>query len=234
MTSTARAAVAVLTACIWFVGADPARAADSAVPANQPLVVLLHDHIARERPDLGARRIEPVSALRPLTRVRTVLPVLARARRGSWVRVMLPGRPNGHTGWIRTWQTRPADTQWQIRVKLAARRVVVYRDGRVERRFRAVVGHPATPTPRGRFFVEEALSIASEDHGGPFALATSARSEVLQEFDGGPGQIGLHGTRNLSGAVGTAVSHGCVRLRTGAITWLARRIGGGVLLTVTR
>jgi lipoprotein-anchoring transpeptidase ErfK/SrfK len=57
---------------------------------------------------------------------------------------------------------------------------------------------------------------------------------VLQEFDGGPGQIALHGTDNLSGALGTAASNGCIRLSTRAITWLARRIGSGVPLTITQ
>jgi lipoprotein-anchoring transpeptidase ErfK/SrfK len=97
-----------------------------------------------------------------------------------------------------------------------------------------VVGKPSTPTPRGAFFVEEALALSSYEAGGPFALATSARSNVFQEFEGGPGQIGIHGTNNLSGAPGTAVSHGCIRLGTHAITWLARRIGAGVPLTITR
>jgi lipoprotein-anchoring transpeptidase ErfK/SrfK len=110
----------------------------------------------------------------------------------------------------------------------------VYHFGRVARRFRAVIGKPSTPTPRGQYFIEEALALSSQAAGGPFALATSARSNVLQEFDGGPGQIALHGTHNLSGAPGTAASHGCVRLSTNAITWLARRIGSGVPLTVTR
>ena len=88
------------------------------------------------------------------------------------------------------------------------------------------MGTPSTPTPRGRFFIEEALALSAGAHGGPFALATSARSSVLQEFEGGPGQIALHGTNGLSGALGTAASHGCIRLSTAAITWLARRIGG--------
>lgn len=227
-------AVAALTAGIAGVLVAPARAAPAAVPASQPLVVVLHDHIARVRPNLRARRIEVVQSLRPLTRVRTVLPALGLARNGSWVRVRLPGRPNGHTGWIRTWQTRRASTEWRIRVKLSARRVIVYRAGRVERRFRAVVGNPSTPTPRGRFFVEEALSMSAHEHGGPFALATSARSNVFQEFDGGPGQVGLHGTNNLPGTPGTAVSHGCIRVNAAAITWLARRLGSGVPIAITR
>jgi lipoprotein-anchoring transpeptidase ErfK/SrfK len=151
-----------------------------------------------------------------------------------WLRVRLPGRPNGHTGWISAQQTKRTSTNWVIVIRLSARRVTVYHSGRVERRFPAVVGKPSTPTPRGHFFVEETLALSPEDAGGPFALATSARSHVLQEFDGGPGQIAIHGTNNLAGALGTAASHGCVRLSTPAITWLAQRIGSGVALTVKR
>jgi lipoprotein-anchoring transpeptidase ErfK/SrfK len=225
---------AVTAGCLLLA---PARATGATVPVSQSLVVLLHDHIARTRPAVDARRIETVAARRPLTRVHTILPVLGEATTTdgrSWVYVRLPGRPSGHKGWIPSAQTRSASTGWHISVKLSARRVTVYRDGRVQRRFRAVVGKPSTPTPRGQFFVEEALSLSSRAAGGPFALATSARSRVLQEFDGGPGQIALHGRNHLAGALGTAASHGCVRLSTRAITWLARRIGAGVPLTITQ
>lgn len=63
--------------------------------------------------------------------------------------------------------------------------------------------------------------------GGPFALALSARSNVLQEFEGGPGQIAIHGRDNLGGTLGAAESHGCVRLASASIDWLAARIGPG-------
>jgi lipoprotein-anchoring transpeptidase ErfK/SrfK len=222
--------IAVLAAAI--VAAACAAPARADVPAQQALVVLLDAHVARVAPHAHARRLETVPEHRPLTRVRTVLPVIGHAR-GGWVRVILPGRPNAHKGWIRSYRTRPSSTPWQLRVDLSARRVTVYRDGVVQRRFRAVIGAPATPTPRGRFFVEEAVRLAASASGGPFALATSARSEVLQEFEGGPGQIALHGTNHLLGAPGTAVSHGCIRLTTAAITWLAERIGRGVPVTVT-
>jgi lipoprotein-anchoring transpeptidase ErfK/SrfK len=228
-------ALTLITAAAGCVLVAPARAAGPAVAASQPLVVLLSDHVARTAPSSRARGIESVGAWRPLTGVRTVLPVLGYAvREGrTWVHVRLPGRPTGHTGWIGAHQTRPTATEWHIRVVLSARSVTVYRHGRVVQRFRAVVGKRSTPTPRGRFFIEEALSLSSGHAGGPYALATSARSEVLQHFEGGPGQIALHGTRGLQGAVGTAVSHGCIRLSTRSITWLAQRIGSGVPLTVT-
>lgn len=210
------------------------RPAAAAPPASRPLVTLLNVHSARVRPDPHARLIETVAARRPLTSVRTVLPVLGEAVHGYWLRVRLPGRPNGHTGWISERRTRVGSTEWSIQVDLSARRVTVDRGGVEVRQFPAVVGKASTPTPRGRFFVEEAMALSSSAAGGPFALATSARSNVLQEFDGGPGQIALHGRNNLSGALGTASSHGCVRLGRGAITWLSRRIGAGTPLTIVR
>jgi lipoprotein-anchoring transpeptidase ErfK/SrfK len=216
-------------------GAGVAPASGARPPAARPLVVLLGGHVARRAPDAHAERIEAVAARRPLTRVKTVLPVLGRAGRDdAWLRVRLPGRPNGHTGWIYSGRTRSTSTPWRILVSLSARRVIVFRDGRVVRRFPAIVGKRSTPTPLGSFFVEEALRLSPRASGAPFALATSARSDALREFDGGPGQIALHGTGNLSGALGTAVSHGCVRLSPHAIAWLASRIGAGVPVSIVR
>ncbi|MCW2988596.1 MAG: L,D-transpeptidase [Solirubrobacterales bacterium] len=227
----------LVAAAVGCFRAVPTGVAAARVPASQPLVVLLHDHVARTRPTAHAGRTEAVAARRPLTGARTVLPILGHAvsRTGAaWLRVRLPGRPNGHRGWISANRTRRSSTQWHLVVERSARRVIVYRGGRVRRQFRAVVGKPSTPTPRGAFFIEEAVALSSYEPGGPFALATSARSNVFQEFEGGPGQIGIHGTNNLTGAPGTAVSHGCIRLDTHAITWLARRIGAGVPLTIGR
>jgi lipoprotein-anchoring transpeptidase ErfK/SrfK len=221
-------------------GAGVAGAAPAAEPATRPassqaLVVLLGGHVARRAPNANGGRIETVAARRPLTRSRTVLPVLGRGGPGdAWLRVRLPGRPNGHTGWISDDRTRTTSTPWRIVVSLSARRVIVSREGRVVRRYPAIVGKASTPTPRGTFFVEEALRLSPSAPGAPFALATSDRSNVLQEFDGGPGQIALHGTDNLSGALGTAASHGCIRLAPRAIAWLASRIGAGVPVSIVR
>lgn len=230
-------ALALLATVIGCVVAAPIGATAPRVPSSQPLVALLHDHVARTGPNAHAGRIESVAARRPLTRARTVLPILGRAssrKRGSWLHVRLPGRPNSHKGWISANRTRLTSTGWRILVRLSTRRLTVYYGDRARRHFRAVVGKPSTPTPRGVFFIEEALALYPYEAGGPFALATSARSNVFQEFEGGPGQIGIHGTNNLSGEPGTAVSHGCIRLGTHAITWLARRIGAGVPLTIER
>ena len=217
--------------------ATAAHAAAPHVPVTQPLVILLQDHVAHATADRGARVIEPVAALRPLTKARTVLPVMGavKGKDGNrWVHVRLPGRPSGHTGWILADQTIRSSTEWRLVVTVSSRTVEVFRDGLPVRTFPAVVPKASTPTPYGQFFVEEAESIAPNDVGGPYALAISARSDIFQEFEGGPGQIGIHGTNGLSDPLGSAASHGCIRLSPAAITWLAKRIGAGVPVTVRR
>jgi lipoprotein-anchoring transpeptidase ErfK/SrfK len=214
--------------------AGPQRVAARGVPVTQPVVVLLQDHVAHARASTQARVIEAVAAQRPLTQARTVLPVMGEVigKDGNrWVHVRLPGRPSGHTGWILADQTIRSSTEWRIVVTVSRRTVAVFRDGALVRTFTAVVPKPSTPTPYGQFFVEEALHIAPADVGGPYALAISSRSDIFQEFEGGPGQIAIHGTGGLSDPLGSAASHGCIRLAPSAVTWLARRIGGGVPVT---
>lgn len=233
--SSALLALSLLAAGTGCLAVAPAQAsADPEHAASQALVVLQQGHVARSGPSRHAKRIEYVAARRPLTGVRSILPALGESDNAAWVRVRLPGRPNSHVGWIRTAHTRQTSTLWRLSLDLSKRRVTVRLGGRVERRFGAVIGTSSTPTPLGRFFVEEAVALAPWHAGGPYALATSARSNVLQEFAGGPGQIALHGTAGLAGALGSASSHGCIRLSTGAITWLARRIAGGVPLSIRR
>jgi lipoprotein-anchoring transpeptidase ErfK/SrfK len=203
-----------------------------AAPPTQELVTLRATHAVYSTPSATATSLTPVAGKRPITGVWTVLPLVGRADDG-WLRVRLPGRPNGAIGWIRERSTRLTTTPWRLVVDTSERRVRVLHDGHVVRTFRAVVGKSSTPTPTGGFFVEEAVRLSPSDAGAPFALALSARSNVLQEFEGGPGQIAFHGLANVGGVPGTAVSHGCIRLDDPTMRWLAARIGAGVPVTIT-
>ncbi len=231
----ALAAVACLLAPASAGAAD-----DTGIAARQEIVRLLAPHTVRAAPDVGARVLTVVADLRPITSARTVLPALARRRddRGrSWLLVRLPGRalggdPPPRAGWIRAAKTRRSTTAWHLVVDVSTRRVAVHHDGRRVRSFRAIVGAPSTPTPRGEYFVEENVRLAADRAGAPFALALSARSAVLQEFAGGPGQVALHGLDNIGGELGTAASHGCVRLAGTDIAWLAARIRPGVPVSI--
>jgi lipoprotein-anchoring transpeptidase ErfK/SrfK len=215
--------------------ASTSASASTAVKATQQLAVLHYEHRAYAAPRATATRRASVPAHRPITGQQTTLPVLAQAtdRHGlRWLKVMLPGRPNSSTGWIKRAGTQDALTTWSIHVNTASRHVFVYHHGRLTRTFSAVVGKPSTPTPTGQFFLEETVIMPASDPGGPFALALSARSNVLQEFDGGPGQIAIHGRDSLGGTIGQAESHGCIRLVTAHITWLAVRIPIGTRVQI--
>ena len=197
---------------------------------TQETAVLLVSHRALNAPRRGAPKLRMVAALRPITRERTQLPVIGHATNSSgrrWLQVRLPGRPNGAVGWIERTGTRTRFASMHIVVEISHRRVTVYQHARVLRTFLAVVGKRSTPTPRGEFFVEEAVALPSDAAGAPFALALSARSDVYQEFAGGPGQVAIHGLGNVGGSPGTAVSHGCIRLDAAAMNWLVLRVGPG-------
>jgi lipoprotein-anchoring transpeptidase ErfK/SrfK len=186
-------------------------------------------------PSKASAQLGVVLPHRPITGEQTVLPIIGRktvAGGSVWLEVRLPGRPNGHTGWISKAGTASSSTSWKIVVDIGRRRVVVYNNGQPIRGFRAIVGTPSTPTPLGQYFVEEVVALPAQAAGAPDALALSARSNVYQEFDGGPGQVAIHGLANIGGTLGTAVSHGCVRLAASAMQWLVLHIAPGVPVTI--
>ena len=129
----------------------------------------------------------------------------------TWYRVELPAFPNGRTGWVAAGSVRAFAVRARIVVDLSTRRLVAYRGGKPVFRARVTVGSPRTPTPTGRYFVNERFLL--NDPNGPFgvaALGISGHSDVLRNWaQGGP--IALHGT-DEPGAIGSAASHGCIRL----------------------
>lgn len=222
-------------AAVTIVTPAPSTAAQRvAVGPSQEIAVLIEPQTAVLLPD-GSSGTRRVLASRPLTGAQTALPVLARGVTSAGVArllVMLPGRPNDTRGWIEQRGTRKATTDWRLVVETARHRLLVYRRGQLVRDVAASVGKPATPTPHGHFFVEESVQMPAGNPGGPFALALSAHSNVLRTFEGGSGQIAIHGIENLDGALGTASSHGCVRLADKDIRWLAAHIAPGVPVDV--
>jgi lipoprotein-anchoring transpeptidase ErfK/SrfK len=170
-----------------------------------------------------ARTVLP--AYTPLSHQRLSVPVLGRRR--GFLKVLLPGRPNGHTGWIATRKAKTWKTPWHVVVDTRSKRLFVLKGKRIAHSFPVVVGKSSTPTPRGRFYVEEALILPPHSLGSPYAFALSARSSVFQEFDGGPGQIAIHGIYGIGGTPGRAESHGCIRATSATLGYMIRRFGTG-------
>jgi hypothetical protein len=145
----------------------------------------------------------------------TVFGVLGRevdARcRVTWLHVALPMRPNGMTGWVRAADVQQLPVRTRITVDLSERRVRLYKKGKLVLSSTAAIGSSATPTPLGRYYVNQRL-IPGDPNGpfGPGAVGISAFSNVLTGWTQG-GPIAIHGT-NEPGSIGHAVSNGCIRL----------------------
>jgi lipoprotein-anchoring transpeptidase ErfK/SrfK len=161
--------------------------------------------------------------------------LLVLEARGNWLRVLLPARPNGAAAWINARRVRLARTRWRVEIDRSARTVRVLRGGRTVRRYKAVVGAPATPTPTGRFAIAE-LARQPDPDGflGPFALHLTAHSDVLDDYGGGPGRVAIHGRggESLTDPLGSARSHGCIRVDNAEVRFLARHLVAGVPVTV--
>jgi L,D-transpeptidase catalytic domain len=139
----------------------------------------------------------------------------------AWYRVQLPIRPNGATGFVRAHAVTLYPVRTRLVIDLSRRRLALFRRGRLVLRTTVGVGAPGTPTPTGRYYVNQRLYAADPDGPyGPGAVGISAFSPVLTDWmQGGP--IAVHGTSDPS-SVGRAVSHGCVRVQNAVVRRLLR------------
>ncbi len=150
----------------------------------------------------------------------------------GWLRVALPTRPNGSTGWIGSDGVELRTVTTEVRVDIAARQLLVTDHGSPVLEATVAVGAPGTPTPQGNFFVIDMLATGESGGSyGPFALGLSAHSDVLTEFAGGDGQVGIHGT-NQPGSIGGAVSNGCIRVPNEVAEKLRELVSLGTPVTV--
>jgi lipoprotein-anchoring transpeptidase ErfK/SrfK len=154
----------------------------------------------------------------------------------EWLQLLLPIRPNGASAWIPADNVQLSHTSYWVTVDKHARTVSIYQRGKLIHRFRAVIGKPTTPTPDGLAAIYE-KDPQPDPRGflGPWALPLTALSNVLYNFGGGPGRIAIHGRdgASLLDPVGTARSHGCIRIDNGPVTWMAHHLAAGTPVEIT-
>jgi hypothetical protein len=147
---------------------------------------------------------------------------LVREVHGKWIHVYLPTRPNGSHGWVRARAVKLYTDGYRLVVRLRAHKLHFWHGRKLLATYPVATGTASTPTPRGLYYIVELLQPDNPGGSyGPYSFGLSAHSNVLKTFAGGDGRVGLHGT-NEPGLIGSSVSHGCIRLRNGAIRRLAK------------
>jgi lipoprotein-anchoring transpeptidase ErfK/SrfK len=148
------------------------------------------------------------------------LVMLVEDQQGDWLKVSLPVRPNGSTGWVKKSDFNLTDHDYRMEIALSDFNLKAFRGD--EQIFDAKIGVAMdnTPTPNGTYYTTELLEPPDPKGAyGPYAIGLSGHSDVLTTFDGGPGQLGIHGT-NEPQNIGKKISHGCIRLKNEDVTKL--------------
>lgn len=149
----------------------------------------------------------------------------------EWIKVRLPQRPNGRTGWV----AREALGDFKVNrlhllIDRSRLRAVLRSRGKVVWQARVGVGKRGTATPAGNFYVRETFKVSGQPMYGTFAIGTSAYSPTLSDWPKG-GIIGIHGT-NQPGLIPGRPSHGCVRVRNADMAKLRKLIRIGTPIRI--
>jgi len=149
-------------------------------------------------------------------------------RSGDWLHVLVPVRPNESQGWVHAADVTLFQHDYRIVVSVGRHTLTLYQAGHAVMQVPVGLGTGSTPTPGGVFYTKELLKPPNPAGAyGPYAYGLSGYSDVLENFGGGDGEIGIHGTNDPAG-VGHDVSHGCIRLTNENITKLAGMLPLGV------
>ncbi len=188
--------------------------------------------IVHDRPGGASKvraRISPVAPWNGGSLYLMVLSVAHDATDRTWLRVELPSRPNQASGWVPAAAVEVSRVHWRVVIDRAARTADAYRDDVLQRSWSVVVGKPSTPTPTGLFALLEIVRSPARSELGPWVLHLTAHSDALFDYGGGPGRVAMHGRDGplLADPLGSASSHGCIRMSDDVIDWLAHRITPG-------
>lgn len=104
----------------------------------------------------------------------------------GWLRVLLPVRPNGSTGWVSADDVTVAAVPYRLEMSTTDNELTLLRDGEPVRTFPAASGTGDTPTPLGTFYLTELIEPTNTGYG-PYAYGLSGFSEMLSNSGGGPG-----------------------------------------------
>ncbi len=160
-----------------------------------------------------------------------VLEAKLDANGDPWLRVRIPARPNGRTGWVTADALSELHVvRTQLVIDRTAKRATLFKSGARIWSAPVGIGKSGTPTPRGNFWIRELLKGDGRTYG-TWAFGTSAYSSISDWPKGGV--VGIHGT-NQPGLIPGRPSHGCVRVRNNKINQLKRLMPIGTPVEIVR
>jgi len=216
----------------------PGAAAKPSLAHGAWVAKIIHPTQARRRIGSAAHAAKLGTVFPGTSSPQELLVVAAKADAAQrlWLQVRLPDRPNTATAWVAADDVRLRRDDWWVRVRTGTRTLQVYRAGKLRYSTRVVVGAPATPTPHGLFAVMFA-ALQGNPRGflGPWALHITAHSNVLENYGGGPGRVAIHGRdgASLLDPLGSARSHGCVRIPNAVIERMQHDLTAGTPVQIT-
>ena len=158
---------------------------------------------------------------------------LVLSRQTGWVHVLLPVRPNGTTGWVKTNTVTLEPDPYRITVALGAHQLTVFNGDAMLLQDTVAVGATATPTPTGIYYLRVLLKAPDPTTVyGPYAYGLSGHSDALNTFEGGDAELGIHGNNDPT-VLGQNISHGCIRMSNAKITQLAGILPLGTPVQIT-
>jgi lipoprotein-anchoring transpeptidase ErfK/SrfK len=120
-------------------------------------------------------------------------------------------------------------------------RVRVFQRGKLAKTYTVAVGSPQYPTPTGRFVVQTmqknpSWNVPNSEWAGNLAGESipggDPRNPLVARWIGFNGSVGFHGTAS-AGSLGTAASHGCVRMAPPDVIDLFTRVNTGTPVLVS-
>ena len=209
-------------------------------PAFEPATTLtsnVDELVAYQDPAETSAVVTKLSKTTDYKQPRTLLAVNTKP---GWWQVLLPIRPSTGAykdgmpmGWVKDADVIKGQSNFAIRISVSRHYLALFDSGKLVLETEVAVGKPETPTPLGKFYITDPVDLQSRPNGayGAYALGLSAFSEVLKSFNGGPGQIAVHGNGQMN-TVGQNVSNGCIRVFNDAILQIAKAVPLGTPVTI--
>jgi lipoprotein-anchoring transpeptidase ErfK/SrfK len=138
-----------------------------------------------------------------------------------------------------------ADQLWEknptvVTVSKDQKTVRVFNKGELDKTYRVAIGSAEYPTPNGQFVVQTMQknptwnvpqSEWAGDLAGKVIPGGDPRNPLVARWIGFNGSVGFHGTKS-AGSIGTAASHGCVRMNPADVIDLYERVETGTPVLV--